>query len=176
MFKFTSKFNSKKRNQVSAPIDFTKEYSDYYGIVSKEKFISFDAISNLALLVSSEASDSKVVGIYKAKVLQAYKNHRELIFKNFIISWSKTSRFGVTKLVPIVTEQESSNIMASNFFEDQKDPVLNKFLSNLNSLIWKYVTEKQAFVEVAEGIIVFVSPQTKKLKVVFSEISTGEKQ
>lgn len=171
------KFNlNKKRNQVNAPIDFTKEYSDYYSIVGKEKFISFDAISNLALLVSSESSDSKVIALYKERAIKAYKNHRELIFKHFIISWSKTSRFGITKLVPVVTEQESSNIMATNFFEDQTDPILNKFLSNLNDLIWKYVKDKKAFVEVAEGIVIFMSSQTNKLKVVFSEISTGEKQ
>lgn len=170
------KFNNKKRNQVNTKIDFTKEYSDYYSIVGKEKFISFDAISNLALLVSSETNDSKVIAAYKERALKAYRNHRELIFKNFIISWSKTSRFGITKLVPVVTEQESSNIMATNFFEDQNDSVLNIFLTNLNELIWKYVTEKNAFVEVAEGIVVFVSAQTNKLKVVFSEISTGEKQ
>lgn len=173
MLKFIS--NSKNKKRTNESIDFTKEYSDYYSIVGEEKFVSFDAIANLALLVSSESHDLKVVTLFKEKALKAYKSHQELIFKNFVISWSKTSRFGITKLVPIVTEQESSNIMASNFFESKEDAIFDIFLKQLNILIWKYITDKQAFVEVAEGIIVFVSKQTQKLKVVFSEISTGEK-
>ncbi|WP_434336673.1 DUF2714 domain-containing protein [Mesomycoplasma conjunctivae] len=159
----------KKRTITQDTTNNKKDFSDYYEIIKDNNFINFDSLANISLLASSLAHDSAFVEKYKQKALESFKANRELVYKNFVVSWSKSSRFGSTKLAPIVIQQESSNIRANNFFSDDNQH-FNLFLNNLNILSWEYI-EKGKYVEVTEGIIIFRDPQTRNIKVAFSEIS-----
>ncbi|AJC49749.1 DUF2714 domain-containing protein [Mesomycoplasma flocculare] len=155
----------------STAIDNKTEFRDYYDLINHPNFISFDALMNLTLLVSSQKAKSSLRAKYQQKVVSAYKATTELVFKNFVISWQKSSRFGSKSLVPIIIQKESSNVMASNFFSDSADARFSTILANLNTLAWDFITNKNRFVEVVEGCIVFNDPQTRTLKVIFSEVS-----
>ncbi|MXR10016.1 DUF2714 domain-containing protein [Mesomycoplasma hyopneumoniae] len=163
--------SAKKRSKNSNTIDTKTEFRDYYDLINHPNFVSFDALFNLTLLVSSQKANSVIREKYHQKVLAAYKATTELVFKNFVISWQRSSRFGSKGLVPIVTLKESSNVMASNFFSDSNDQRFSSVLANLNILAWDFIANKNRFVEVVEGCIIFFDPQTRTLKVIFSEVS-----
>lgn len=160
------------KNKKKINIDYSKEdFKDYYFLINRKEFLSFEALVNITLLLSSfNSNDSNFVETYNNKVLKSFKNHSELVFKNFVISWTKNSRFSFLKLVPIVTEKESTNIMANNFFQDSKNEKFNIFLKNLNILLWDFISKKNKFVEIIDGVILFLDPETKKLKIVFNEL------
>lgn len=163
-------FGSKKEAN-STVIDNKVEFRDYYDLINHPSFVSFDALMNLTLLVSSQKAKSSMRTKYQQKVMNSYKATTELVFKNFVISWQRSSRFGSKGLVPVIAQKESSNVMASNFFADSNDSRFSSILANLNTLAWDFISNKNRFVEVVEGCIVFSDPQTRTLKVVFSEMS-----
>ncbi|MBG0730857.1 MSC_0623 family F1-like ATPase-associated protein [Mycoplasma sp. 'Moose RK'] len=164
-------FTSQKKNSEAVAIDNKAEFRDYYDLINQPNFISFDALMNLTLLVSSQKATSSMKNKYQQKVIAAYKATSELVFKNFVISWQRSSRFGTRGLVPIIAQKESTNVLANNFFADNTDSRFSAILANLNTLAWDFITKKNRLVEVVEGCIVFSDPQTQTLKVIFSEVS-----
>ncbi|MDO6826351.1 DUF2714 domain-containing protein [Mesomycoplasma ovipneumoniae] len=165
------KILGKKKQANPTQIDTKTEFRDYYDLINHRNFISFDALMNLTLLVSSQKAKSSMKEKYQKKVIDSYKSTTELVFKNFVISWQRSSRFGSKGLVPIIAQVESSNVRASNFYSDSSDSRFSALLGNLNTLAWDFIANKSRFVEVVEGCIVFLDPQTKTLKVIFSEVS-----
>lgn len=145
-----------------------KMHKDYYEIIKKDNFISIQALIATTLLDCNLDFNHEVKKNFLNKIEESYKNKLEMVYEDFVISWNKNLRFSATKNIPVIRKEESSNIESKNFKNDE-DPIFNQFLIRLNNLIVLYLNEEKRYVEVANGIIVFLSRETENLKIAFNE-------
>lgn len=166
MLKFFAKKESKKEKR--------KEFKSdgYFELTSSEKFVESSKIFSTALIENNISHRSPQVLEIKRKYVSAIESKKELVFQKFVVTWKKSIRYG-DQLIPTLQDAESSNVEAANFYSSPNEEV-DRFLFSFNEIINNLVFDKGKYVEVFSGLIIFLSKETNKLKVIFNKNLVSE--
>ncbi|QMT98486.1 DUF2714 domain-containing protein [Mycoplasma tullyi] len=157
--------NKNKNNHAQEEIIETS----YPSLVQHHDFVEFSQLFNTALLQTNTDENSHQAKMFIEKLKHAVANHLQIIYDNFIISWTKNIRFSFTKLIPAVTTVESSQSDGVNLKSDLTENEELKILAERFNLLMNHqLFDENKIVEVVDGIIVYRSKETNQLKVVFS--------
>ncbi|UVD81658.1 DUF2714 domain-containing protein [Mycoplasma iguanae] len=165
MFKNKSQQNYSKKD---------KPTYEYYDLIQKENFISFSQLRGTLALQTNTSYKGNEFRQLSRKIKKAYEKQLDLVFRSFVISWNKNLRFSRDKIIPIISEAETTNVESVNFrkLEDQED-----YLETYNDIIEHYLLQEKRYIEVTNGIIIYTSRETNTLKIAFSpEVVDLEKE
>lgn len=165
-------FTKKLEHNQKKTLPNKKIYKDYYEILEKDNFVTFEEILCSSFLENNISLSSVEKTIFQQKIANAYQEKLDMVFQDFIITWNKNLRFSSTKNIPTLVQKESHNVESINFFEDESNSIFNKILKTYNNLLKKLIFDEQRYVEVTEGIVVYISRETTQLKLAFSEKSS----
>ncbi|PAF55066.1 MSC_0623 family F1-like ATPase-associated protein [Mycoplasmopsis agassizii] len=160
--------NLKNRNQKIKDVNFKeiKINTKYDELVILDNFVSFNQLLGTSLLITNISDESDIVKNLNEKINEAIFKNKDIVFEKFVISWSRNLRFSFNKLFPTLDTKESSN-SESFSMKSSSNSNLDKLLKIINLQIQKYLFTEERYIEVIKGIIVFLSPDTKSLKIVF---------
>lgn len=85
----------------------------------------------------------------------------------FVISWVKNNRYSYVDLIPTIKSSENPNSDSLNFIDGNSN-VSQNFFGTYNRIVNRLLETKK-IVEILPGIAVYVSSETKTLKIAFSE-------
>lgn len=144
-------------------------YHAYDDARAQDAFIKYDKLIASVLLKNNISFNSEIYTKFIDKMTMAIKKHYDLLFRDFVITFNVNPRFGADLLIPMIATNESSNNEAINFRESLTgDAKFSQFLYDLNNEIVRLLNQKQ-YIEIYPNIILYVSPNTEHLKLLFSK-------
>ncbi|AJQ45693.1 hypothetical protein JM47_02840 [Ureaplasma diversum] len=144
-------------------------YDKYEQLIQQDNFISANALLATSLLDANLAYDSNEAKTFVLNLKKGVENKLDIVFKYFIITWTRNLRYSLKRLIPSLSQKESVNSDALNFVSAKNSASLDSLLNALNNAINQYLIKEHRPVEIVDGIILYVSVETKSLKVAFSE-------
>ncbi|MDC4163180.1 DUF2714 domain-containing protein [Mycoplasma sp. T363T] len=160
----------KNKNKKTDQIQEDLVQTNYPSLVQHKDFVEFSQLFNTSLLQTNTSENSVQAKTFIEKIKDAITNRWEIVFDDLIISWTRNARFSWSKLVPIVTTAESSQSDAVNLRSTlENDEELRILVERFNLLLNNQLFDENKIVEVVDGIIIYRSPETNQLKVVFSQ-------
>ncbi|ACF07157.1 Protein of uncharacterised function (DUF2714) [Metamycoplasma arthritidis] len=143
-------------------------YQAYNDARAEDSFIKYDKLIASVLLKNNISFNSEIYIKFVEKMTMAINKHYDLLFRDFVITFNVNGRFGNDLLVPMIANFESSNNEAINFREAlTNDTKASQFLYDLNNEIARLLNQK-SYVEIFPNIILYISPNTEHLKLLFS--------
>ncbi|ADE19471.1 DUF2714 domain-containing protein [Mycoplasma crocodyli] len=155
----------KKNKQTNEEIFNDQQYNQYS---NDKQFISFEQLTNNALLINNISRSSNAYQELLEKFNLVISKKLEVVYKSFTISWLTNKRFTKVNLIPVLLEHETQHVDNINLSNTQ-DPELGKYFEDLNLLIEKLLFVDYKKVEVFPKIIVYASQETNTLKIAFDE-------
>lgn len=144
-------------------------YDKYEELSQQPNFISASALLSTSLLDANLSYYSNETKTFLLNLKKGVETKLDMVFKFFIVTWSRNLRYSLTRLIPSLSQKESVNSDALNFVSAKNAEGLDALLIALNNVIEQYLIKEHRPVEVTSGIIIYVSAETKNLKVAFSE-------
>ncbi|MGZ9413706.1 MSC_0623 family F1-like ATPase-associated protein [Mycoplasma sp. 480] len=170
-------FSKKPKNKLSKEQEallfpFYDLEQKYKEIEASEKFISYSRLMSSVLLSTGLSFESDVIKEYKSIYTKALVKKYDLVYLDFIISFGLNKKFSPKFLVPILVKEISSNTEHFDLRYDEnlvKENFLTKLNNEINSLM-----ERNFYVEVLPGIIIYFSSYSKEMKLVFKKDYTNQ--
>ncbi len=143
-------------------------YAEYEEIITKENFINFTQLITSILFKNNLGFQSQTYLDFLKYLNEGLDKRYDIVYDNFIINFNVNPKFDIEKLVPMLSNFESSNNDAINLKNSITDESLNKFLNDLNIEISR-VLNSHCFVEIIPNVIIYLSENTGQLKLLFNK-------
>ncbi|VEU75722.1 Protein of uncharacterised function (DUF2714) [Mycoplasmopsis maculosa] len=151
----------------SDSIEFFDMYSYYEKAKNSNTIINFEKLIATVLFKNKIGFESEAYNLFVSNIIDTKKNREDFIFENFVISFDVQQKFALDALVPSLKANESNYVNAFDLTKsDEKE--LNEFLKTYNETINEWLL-KSWFVEIMPGIIMYISKNTNKYKLLFSK-------
>ncbi|MEE3928176.1 DUF2714 domain-containing protein [Mycoplasmopsis ciconiae] len=141
-------------------------FKDYYTLKNSDSFISFDQIKNQLLIINHISEDDLVTVQLFDEAQKHFLKHEQLIYRDFVLGWTRNPRFSLTQLIPSISDFESSNVLSFNI-NTSKDKRTDFIISQYNDLITRLLKENNP-IEILKDVILYFDSNTKKIKVFFA--------
>ncbi|WP_406615023.1 DUF2714 domain-containing protein [Mycoplasmopsis hyopharyngis] len=142
-------------------------FSMYQEAVNSNIFVDYEKLVASSLLESNLGFESPEFKEFESLWKEAFEKKFDIILKYFIIHFNVNLKFSSDALVPTIVSVESANNEAI-ILKESKNPGLNLFLANYNNLIFSLL-KANIYVEVFPKVIIYVSPNTNTLKILFDQ-------
>lgn len=146
-------------------------YFDVYQVYEQAKmstnFISYDKFMSSLLFNNNLGFESDIYKRFFNEFSSAFLEKKDVIFSKFIITFNVNLKFSSNALVPMIVYNETSN-NESIVFSKSNDEQYNNFLTSLNKEIEQNLLQWKCL-EIFPNVILFISPQTNTLIIVFDK-------
>lgn len=144
-----------------------QNYELFEELKTGPNFVSFEKLLSSSLIESKLEIRGAFASELVNKLEQAIFKKQDIVFRSFVITFNLNLRYSLTKLVPIISLKESSNVEAVNLSKSDDEAIAN-FLNIFNEKINSLLNQKKCL-EIVNNMIIFISQETKSLKITFSK-------
>lgn len=157
-----------KNNNIKPVENIFDVFSEFESAKSNSNFISYDKFMSSILLKNNIGFSSTIYEKFDGDFKKALENKYNILFENFIITFNVNLKYSSDILVPMITNLEPSNNETINFKDLNFSSAYTNFIKVLNSDIRK-ILSLDKYLEIYPNIIIFVSPNTHALKILFNK-------
>ncbi|TNK82967.1 hypothetical protein C4M96_01710 [Mycoplasmopsis pullorum] len=161
-------FNKKTKKYSKEEIEYQNlVFSTYEKARESKNFLDYSTFTNEVLLELNLSSKNPIWVEITEKSQEQIDTRNEIVFKNFIISFVRDTRFSLHSLVPTLSHEPNVNLKSLNL-SIAKDPETNQILQELNKVIEKLLN-KGFLVEIVPEIIVEYDVLIDKYSIYFGK-------
>ncbi|AZZ65716.1 DUF2714 domain-containing protein [Metamycoplasma phocicerebrale] len=156
-----------KKNKKISP-ELFDVYTDYKDSQKKENLTTYNQLVASALFKNNLGFKSELYLKFLDLLNEALKKRHDMVFEDFVVTFNINPKFSQNILVPMISNVESSNTEAINLKDSSKSEIYNQFLQDFNEEISKALNAGN-YVEIIPNFLLYISPNTNQLKLLFSE-------
>ncbi|WP_426461454.1 MSC_0623 family F1-like ATPase-associated protein [Mycoplasma hafezii] len=143
-------------------------FANYENARTAQNFLEHQAFINQFLLVNNlRQKDTNWVTL-KNKAEEYLAQRNELIFDDFVLTFTRDPRFSLEELVPDLVKEPNAKLLSLSF-NNSNNEAEAKLLNAFNNLLFKLLKEEQKAVELFDGIIISFDSVSNKYTILFSQ-------
>lgn len=157
------KSNHFKHNS-TAPIPF----NNYYDIVhNNSKFVTYEQFFNQFKILLGNKPKIELFSQILEQLNEAFCRRYEIIFHDFVLSWTKDVKFSLNYLTLALIDNPSSNMPNFDFTQDLSDPAKDLLIKAFNTYLFSLL--ENHYIELFPHTVFFIDHNIKLYKAYFSE-------
>ncbi|MGY6172109.1 MSC_0623 family F1-like ATPase-associated protein [Candidatus Mycoplasma pogonae] len=160
------KFLKKQKQKLNNDVVTTND--EYQIFLEQNNVILYTQLIGDILFANNIDFENIIYKNFQQKLDQALNKKMDIVFDDFVINWKNNQRLEQNVLVPSVSKHENPHTDAINFKSIQNNEALNSFFTTYNHLIKDFVIGAKKYVEVLNGIVIYISKETGSLKIKIS--------